>query len=54
MYLGLLGASVVKNPPVKARDVGLILEVRKIPWRRDLFPGIPVESHSSILAWEIP
>ena len=27
---------MIKNPAANARDVGSILEVRKIPWRKDL------------------
>ena len=47
MYKGLaprmhfLGGSVVKNPPVNARDLGLIPGSEKIPWRRKWQP-IPV------------
>ena len=42
---------MVKNPPAKAediRDVGLILYIGKIPWRR---AGQP---KASILAWRVP
>ena len=33
-FWGFPGGSVVKNSPAKAGDIGLILGVRKIPWRR--------------------
>ena len=44
---GFPGGSVVKNPPTKAGDTGMILE-----WGRSLEEEMA--THSSILAWEIP
>ena len=42
------GGSVVKNPPAKAGDSGLIPGSEKIPLEEE------VATHSSILAWRIP
>ena len=36
--LGSLGSSLVKNLPASAGDVGLIAELRKIPWGRKWQP----------------
>ena len=46
-YMGFPGGSVVKNPPANAGDVGSILGLGKIPWKRKwqpspvLLPGKP-------------
>ena len=45
--MGLLGGSVVKNPPANVGDVGLILG-QEDPLQKEM------ATHSSILAWEIP
>ena len=46
--MGLLGGSVVKNPPANSGDVGLIPWVRNIPWNRKWQPtqvSLPGKSH---------
>ena len=45
--MGLLGGSVVKNPPANVGDVGSILG-QEDPLQKEM------ATHSSILAWEIP
>ena len=45
--MGLLGGSVVKNPPANVGDVGSILG-QEDPLEKEM------ATHSSILAWEIP
>ena len=45
---GFPGGSVIKNPPANAGDVGLILGVGKIPWRKKWLPTpifLPGKSH---------
>ena len=38
---------MIKNPPTNARDMGLILGLKRSP-------GEGMATHSNILAWEIP
>ena len=45
--MGVLGSSVVKNPPANAEDTG------SIPCQEDILER-EMATHSSILAWEIP
>ena len=45
--MGVLGSSVVKNPPANAGDMG------SIPCQEDILEW-EMATHSSILAWEIP
>ena len=47
-YMGFPGGSVVKNPPANAGDVGSILGLGKIPWKRKWQPSpvlLPRKSH---------
>ena len=47
-YRGLLGGSVVKNPPANARDVGSIPGLGRSTGEKEM------AVHSSILAWGVP
>ena len=50
LNIGLLGGTVVKNPPTNTGDTG---DVGRIPGQEDPFEQ-GMATHSSILAWDIP
>ena len=47
IYMGFSGSSVIKNLPANAGDAGSIPGLERSPEEEK-------ETHSSILAWEIP